>query len=169
MENNLWNDVDDNSEYHNDKKLYQEHILEQYKIYVEMADQISARRNLANVFFLTLNTTALGVLGFCVEKLKHIHAVTLLLLIVAISVLCLVWWWVTRSYRNLNTAKYKVIGYLEKRLPASPYWEAEWNELGKGKDPKKYLPLSDLENFVPIIFITLYLILGMYVVFNQNL
>ena len=33
-------------------------LLEQYKIYVEMADRISARRGLANTFFLTLNTAA---------------------------------------------------------------------------------------------------------------
>jgi hypothetical protein len=38
--------------------------LEQYKIYVEMADRISARRGMTNTFFLTLNTaifTAVGV------------------------------------------------------------------------------------------------------------
>jgi len=40
--------------YEKDSKLYKEHLLEQYKIYVEMADRISARRNLANVFFFIL-------------------------------------------------------------------------------------------------------------------
>ena len=37
--------------------------FEIYKIAVEMADRISARRGLANTFFLTINTTVLGVLG----------------------------------------------------------------------------------------------------------
>jgi hypothetical protein len=51
---NLWTNID-NSEYSNNKELYQNHILEQYKMYVEMVDRISSRRNLTNIFFLTLN------------------------------------------------------------------------------------------------------------------
>ncbi len=165
MEDNLWNIVDVDSAYHTDKKLYQDHILEQYKIYVQMADQISSRRNLANVFFVTINSTSLGVIGFSLEKLKPIQNVQLIFVpVAAVSILCIVWWWLIKSYRNLNSAKYKVIGLLEKRLPASPYWEAEWTELGKGKDPKKYLPLTTLENFVPIIFIIFYIIVAIYVV-----
>jgi len=31
-------------------------VMDQYKLYVEMADRVSARRSLANTFFLTLNT-----------------------------------------------------------------------------------------------------------------
>jgi hypothetical protein len=34
-------------------------VLEQYKLYVEMADRLSARRALANTFFLTVNTAVL--------------------------------------------------------------------------------------------------------------
>ncbi len=38
------------------QERYQAVLLEQYKLYVEMADRVSARRALANTFFLTLNT-----------------------------------------------------------------------------------------------------------------
>lgn len=38
-------------------------LLEQYKLYVEMADRVSARRGSANTFFLTLNTTAVTAIG----------------------------------------------------------------------------------------------------------
>ena len=31
-------------------------VLEQYKLYVEMADRVSARRGVTNTFFLTLNS-----------------------------------------------------------------------------------------------------------------
>ena len=34
---------------------YKEHLLEQYKLYVEMADRISGRRQTANSFFLSIN------------------------------------------------------------------------------------------------------------------
>ena len=42
---------------------YDAAVLEQYKLYVEMADRISARRGLTNTFFLTLNTTVVGLVA----------------------------------------------------------------------------------------------------------
>ncbi len=38
-------------------------LLEQYKLYVEMADRISARRGLTNSYFLTLNTGIVALVG----------------------------------------------------------------------------------------------------------
>lgn len=166
MVNNLWNTLATDSEYNNKKELYQNHILEQYKLYVEMADRISARRNLANVFFLTLNTLCLTAIGFMFEKVSLVNPKWIISFpLFGMMLLCVIWWWLLRSYKNLNTAKYKVIGNLEKRLPASPYWSAEWMELGEGKDIKKYLPLTALEIFVPIVFGLIYLMLGVYLLF----
>ena len=42
---------------------YQAHSLEIYKLYVQMADNISARRQSANSFFLTVNTAIIGIVG----------------------------------------------------------------------------------------------------------
>lgn len=162
----LWTVLNDKDEYSNNKQLYQAHILEQYKIYVEMADRISARRNLANVFFLSLHTTIIGVLGFAIEKVELISPKLLITIpTVSILVLCYVWWRLIKSYRQLNTAKYQVIGELEKKLPASPYWSAEWKALGEGKDVAKYFPLTHLENYVPMIFSLLYLFVWVYIIF----
>ena len=36
---------------------YQNHVFEQYRLYVEMADRVSARRMLANSFFVGVHTT----------------------------------------------------------------------------------------------------------------
>lgn len=166
MENNLWNSIDDNSVYKTKTELYQNHILEQYKIYVEMADRISARRNLANVFFLTLNTLCLTAIGFMLEKISLVNPKWVIIFpLLGVIILCFVWWWLIRSYRDLNSAKYKVIGHLEKRLPSSPYSSAEWKELGEGKDYSKYLPLTELEIVVPIVFGIIYLMFGLYVLF----
>ena len=43
---------------------YQAHSLEIYKLYVQMADNISARRQSANSFFLTVNTAIIGIVGY---------------------------------------------------------------------------------------------------------
>lgn len=156
--NQLWSDIGDNSQYKIDPSLYQTHILEQYKIYVEMADKISERRNLTNVFFLSVNTTLITLFSYVFKSTSEINPKWMFVFpVLAMCLLCFVWWHLLRSYRQLNSAKYKVIGELERQLPASPYWSAEWKYLGEGKDTKKYFPLTHLEHFVPIIFGFLYL------------
>ncbi len=164
----LWVELDPTSPYSDDKKLYQSHVLAQYKIYVEMADRVSSRRNLTNVFFLTLNTSIVAAMGFAFEKLQHIliPLPIVAVLFATLFALCLVWWWLLRSYRNLNSAKFKVIGQLERRLPASPFQTGEWRELGEGLDIKKYLPLTVLEQYVPIFFIGAYALVGWYVFYG---
>lgn len=147
--------------------VYQDHLLEQYKLYVEMADRVSSRRNLANTFFLTLHTAivAAGAViygkGFIIENKWW-----LVFPLVAVEALCFSWWQTVKSYRQLNTGKFKVIGEFEKRLPSSPYWAAEWKALGEGENPKLYRPLTSVENWVPAIFSVLYLIGVAMVILN---
>jgi hypothetical protein len=172
VERSLWGNLskEELKIYQEDRKLYQEHILEQYKIYVEMADRISARRHLANVFFLTLNTSIFVAIGFILEKLDQpiIPARAYYVIpLMAFMVLTYTWWRLIKSYRQLNTGKYKVVGYLEKRLPSSPYWSAEWKELGEGKDPSKYTPLTQVEEVVPFIFGLLYFSSMLFLLFMK--
>jgi hypothetical protein len=49
----LWIETAVSDLYEGDRKAYQVALLEQHKIYVEMADRISQRRGIANTFFLT--------------------------------------------------------------------------------------------------------------------
>jgi len=157
-----------NESYIEDKKLKQNHLLEQYKLYVEMADKVSSRRNLSNVFFLTLHTTIFTIIGFVLEKIELVNPKYLLLIpLTAIIILCISWWIILKSYRNLNSAKFSTIKELEKMLPVSPYAEMEWIKLGEGKDIKKYIPLTVLERWVPLIFAFLYFFLGTYLIFFQ--
>lgn len=124
-------------------------IFEQYKIYVEMADRISARRALANAFFLSLTTATLTVAG-ALWQAKILAPEVLVLPLLLLLVQNATWFWLVRSYRQLNSAKYVVIGMLEERLPASPYWRAEWKALGEGKDKARYWPMTHLEQWLPV-------------------
>jgi len=135
---------------------YRSVVLEQYKMYAEMADRVSARRGLANAFFLSLNTAIFTLVGVFYQ---HPPSANRWLLVVPWLVLvgqCLSWFWILRSYRQLNTAKYAVIGAIEERLPASPYWSAEWIALGEGKDSARYWPLSHAERWIPTFFAAAY-------------
>lgn len=131
-------------------------LLEQYRAYVEGADRISARRGTANAFFLTLNTSLVSAWGLLWERTAGGPALALVVPWFALVAQCLAWFWILRSYRQLNTAKYVVVGALEEALPASPWWRAEWAALGEGRDPRRYWPLSHVEQLVPALFAVAY-------------
>lgn len=126
-------------------------LLDQYKLYVEMADRISGRRLTANTYFLSVNTGLLGLVAYVAKESINF----LWVLGLAGIVLCWLWFQIIRSYRDLNTAKFAVIHALEEHLPASP-WAAEWMFAGRGKDSKRYFPLTHIEIGVPFVFMTLH-------------
>jgi hypothetical protein len=138
---------------------YEKHLFEQYKLYVEMADRISARRMLANSFFVGVHTaliTAFTVLYK--EGILH-RSLVGYAPFAAVILLCFVWWRIVCAYRQLNSGKFKVIHALESRLPVAPY-DVEWIVLGCGHNPKLYRPLTHIENWVPLCFGLLYLLLA---------
>ena len=136
--------------------LHRSHVLELYRIYVEMADRVSARRVTTNSFFLSINTAMIGLVGYISASTKTITALDVRFPI-AISgiVICYLWRRIVRSYRDLNSAKFKVIHEIERILPLRPY-DAEWEAVGRGKDPKRYLPFTHVEIAVPWVFIALH-------------
>ncbi|MES9905500.1 MAG: hypothetical protein ABW168_22835 [Sedimenticola sp.] len=139
------------------------YLIEQYKIYVEMADRISQRRGATNTFFLTFNTAIVAALaGFY----QHVPSRVSIAVYIAASIMAITWAVLLRSYRNLNTAKFQVIGELEKRLPANMFFEAEWKALGEGLDYRKYIPLSVVETAVPSVFFLIYIYLYCQCIFE---
>ena len=135
---------------------YDVHLFEQYKLYVEMADRISSRRQSANSFFLTVNTAVIAIIGYVqlgqtVGKSQSFYW----LVSIAGMALCYTWYRLIRSYKGLNSGKFKVVHALEQRLPAAPY-DAEWESLEKGKNPKLYHPFTSVEMVVPWVFFMLH-------------
>lgn len=124
-------------------------LLKQYEIYVTSAEKVSDRRAIANTFFLTLN---LAASGFIAESELGDAAVLEATFPVGGLIVCVTWAALLRSYRTLNTAKFEVIGLMEKRLPSSPFWAAEWAALGEGKDWRKHVPLGPIEMLAPLAF-----------------
>ncbi|MEO1314999.1 MAG: hypothetical protein AAFW01_00140 [Pseudomonadota bacterium] len=128
-------------------------ILEQYKLCLEFADRISQRRAATNTFFLTFHTAIIAAFaGLSKQVDARIAGV---FFVIAIG-FCIAWWLLLSSYRSLNTAKFQVIGALEERLAARPIYYAEWTALGEGKDWKRHIPLTPIEQIVPVGFIVAY-------------
>ena len=138
-------------------------LLEQYKLYVEMADRISARRATTNTFYVSLLTGLLAVLAIVVEKniLTNVQYVVFFTIALLGLTLCCVWFMNILSYRQLNTGKYMVIHEMEQQLPFACY-DREWEVLGKGADWKKYLPLTHIEQYVPVFVAIPYVFLFAY-------
>jgi hypothetical protein len=148
----LFPKVADETHYSGSPADYAAHLVEQYRLYVEMADNISERRQGANSYFLTVNTAVLAFVGYVTTNDTSDY---LWLLGVAGIALSFLWYRLIRSYRDLNTAKFRVVHQIERRLPARPY-DAEWIALGRGKDSKLYKPVTHVEIGVPWVFLALH-------------
>lgn len=138
-----------------EKEKYQEHLLEQYKLYVEMADRVSQRRLTTNSYFLSINSAILAFVGYITSKPAGDAGHYLWLVGGAGIILSLLWLWILTSYKNLNSAKFEILHLVESRLPLSLY-AAEWNLMGRGDVPKRYRPLSHIERVVPWVFVALH-------------
>jgi hypothetical protein len=135
-----------------------ENYFELYQLAVEMADRISARRGTANSFFLTVNTGVLAVIGAATVRWY---------LAAAGIVLCVAWWALLKSYRDLNRAKFEVILAMEEQLPARVYGD-EWQRLKKTPVSRtrrpalawawfaQYRELGYIERIVPWVFVLIY-------------
>jgi len=127
-------------------------ILEQYKLYVETAEEVSRKRQKTNTYFLSLNSFLLILSGYLTTiSFQFWH----ILIFFAGIVICILWILNLQSYREINTAKYKVIHKMEKKLPVKLF-DDEWTLLGRGKNNKLYRKLSVVEQWVPAMFIFLY-------------
>ena len=140
---------------------YEDHALEQYKLYVEMADRISSRRQAANTFFVSLNTVLIALAGYAKSATL---AEWFFYFITSISglVICYIWYRLVKSYKNLNSGKFKVIHAIEMELPFKLF-DAEWEAVGRGKDKKLYHPFTSLELRVPWVFGAIHFFVILYV------
>jgi hypothetical protein len=134
---------------------YPQHLFEQYKLYVETFDRMSSRRLLANAFFIGLNLIAIATFSLSFKQQDLIPSLIGLSPLMVVSLLCVVWWKITDTYRRIDFGRVKAIRELEKLLPVVPY-EAEWSARRKDKSSRFYASLFGLEYWVPFCFLSFY-------------
>ena len=136
---------------------YKGHLLEQYRIFVEMADKISDRRTLTNRYFFAINSIFIAALGVLTQLESALMFNLALFVITGIGIIfCYLWRTLIVEYMNLNTMKFAIIQEMESLLPLKPY-TYEWFKLRFGKDSRKYLPFSHIEMRVPYMMIMFYI------------
>lgn len=150
---------------------FQDHLLEQYKLYVEIIDRTSARRNQMNGFYTSLLSGLLALIAIVTNKdiakfqNTKFQAVAFLAVAILGVLLCMVWYLNIRSYKQLNSSKFKVINELEQQLPFACY-NIEWEFLKKDKRYKRYLTQTNVESIIPFILAIPYVGLLLYSLFN---
>lgn len=131
----------------NYKGDYDANLIEQWSKCVEMANASSDKRISSNNVFITINAALIAILQFT----SGWHDALISIVGVVVSSL---WYATIKSYRELNTVKYMLINRMEKELPSLPFTE-EWRLLKKNK---KYTALTKIEQWLPFIFIVLFII-----------
>ena len=127
-------------------------LLEQYKLYVQSAENVSARRVASSNYLLTLNTALVALYGFQSAGFGQNYW-TLLVPIIGIPV-SLLWHKIIKSHADLNRVKFKVIHEFEEHLPAAPY-KYEWRLAEEGQG-KAYRAVTTIERRIPVLFAVLH-------------
>lgn len=137
-------------------------LLEQYKLYVQSAENVSARRVQSSRYLLTLNAALVALYGFQSAGFGQSYW-ALVIPVVGIPV-SLLWYLIIKSHADLNRVKFDVIHEFEQHLPAAMY-RYEWRlaEDGKGKS---YRAVTAIEKWIPILFAILHVVLGIFIVLS---
>lgn len=127
-------------------------LLEIYKLHAQLADSVSRQRAAANRFYLLLMSGLTVVLSALLQSRNGLPLSLLLLSLGFLGAsLSTAWYIHIRSFRQLNTGKFKALHELEKKL-AYPFFTREWKLLKEGKCAGNYWKLSVVETFVPGLF-----------------
>jgi hypothetical protein len=146
---------------------FQDHLLDQYKLYVEMSDRTSSRRNQMNSFYTSLLSGLLALIAIATNKdilafqKAKFQAIAFLAVAVLGILLCIIWHLNIQSYKQLNSGKFKVINELEQQLPFACY-NREWEFLRKDGKYKGYLTQTTVEKVIPLLLAIPYVGLFIY-------
>lgn len=149
---------------HLEKEAYGEtfgkDLLEQYKLYVQSAENVSARRVASSNYLLTLNTALVALYGFQSAGFgENLWALAVPGVGIAVSLL---WRSIIRSHADLNRVKFDIIHEFERYLPAAMYrYEWQLAEEGQGK---VYRAVTTIERRIPALFVVLHVALAIIIV-----
>ena len=136
------------------------HLLEQYKLYVQSAENVSARRVASSRYLLTINAALVALYGFQSANFGlNWWMIGVPVVGVVASVL---WFLIIKSHADLNRVKFKIIHEIEEHLPMAVYGY-EWDLIGEGPK-KRYRAVTKIERWVPWLFVALHVVFGVWIV-----
>jgi hypothetical protein len=144
--------------YRYDDDKYFAHLLDQYALYVEMVDRLSARRVLVNNTFITLMGAGAIAYAAAPNNFPGGFGVFFQLGVTFACILIAVLWRETIvHYKQLSIAKFKVIHEMEELLPAQlyktemKYFDEELSKRRLRIGRKFAQSLSQIEMSIPLL------------------
>lgn len=134
-------------------------LFEIYSLHAGLADNVSERRSVSNRYYITIHSALILSIGYSVEKFSDQTLLVYLICIVG-CIISILWYFNIRSYRQLNSGKFKALHKLEEKLPFQFYKE-EWDILGSGDSFNKYFQLTKVESVYPWIALSMYVLLAL--------
>ena len=130
-------------------------LLEQYKLYVQSAENVSARRVASSRYLLTLSAALVALYGVQTGGFGN-NWWTLMVPVVGVAVSTL-WFLMIKSHSDLNRLKFALVHQIEDYLPV-PVFKHEWHlvELGGSKT---YRAVTRIERLLPVLFGVLHAVL----------
>ena len=132
------------------------HVLEQYKLYVQSAENVSSRRIATIRYMLTISAALVAVYG--VQSATFGQGLWLLPIPAVGVASALAWYQLIVSYKNLNDLKFDIIAEFEEHLPTAPF-TYEW-----AQHSGRYKPVTGLERLLPAGFIALHVLFVVMIV-----
>lgn len=146
-------------------------ILDLYKLHAHLADRVSQRREGANRLYAGMLTAFVAFTGALI-RFGDGSVPTILTVASVVGIfLSISWYIVIRSYRQLNSGKFKALHEMEKELPY-PFFKREWELLKEGKDYRRYAKLTVVETLLPSSFFILFvvtLIVNLHLIFCRGI
>ena len=143
--------------------------FEEYKLFVEDTARFSERRQTITNTYITVNGAIAGLITFLVRDSGFVNwwlVVTILPLLVFGILICRYWKQLITQYKSLVGLRLNVLREMEMKLPGSVKMYHREDELYPRDSqnmpiPGRGLNFSDLEKRLPLLFIVLYVILGL--------
>ena len=147
------------------EEFNEKQLFEQYKLYVEMADHVSERRDKTNRFYLGLITSMI-TLSSAIFSITSNHIELILFILICTILICWNWYQNILSYQRLNRGKFDVINHIENRLAAKGF-TVEWRLVKL----EGYNDLTNVEKNIPLYFIVLciFILLGVIIQYCWNI
>jgi hypothetical protein len=139
---------------------YLDHMLEQYKVFVDVTLQYWKHIESANNFFLTLHTAIVSAFTFLLIRKVEVPKALVPLLVTMSCAVALQWFLLLRSLQKLNRSMHEIIQEWEKQLPAQPHRVEYYKLFQRGP---RYFKIQKLYTFIPILALAAYLAFGVLI------
>jgi len=139
--------------------------FDEYKFFAQVTHQLSERRQAATQTYLTVNTVISAALGFLVKDMSFrgwgLALVSLPFFLVGVLA-CLIWCRIITQYKALAGWRYEQLIEMEKAIPQSyQMYTKEQEDYFKSQAAKRHVSFSQLELWLPRLFLGLYIAYGL--------